>query len=128
MWNYNIPKFYSITYCRILHLKLDKLEVVKESGTSNFYEDPHRVKIPPMRVHNRLYAVHRYRKSSIKPPLSYKPRLRVVPYFSSGIVERVCRLFSRGVIFTRACVSLTLLSLRKNKGLLVVYYKPPSSN
>ena len=29
-----------------------------------------------------------------------------------------CRLFSRGVIFTRARVSLTLLSLRKNGGLL----------
>ena len=31
------------------------------------------------------------------------------------------RLFSRGVIFTRARVSLALLSLRKNGGLLVVY-------
>ena len=32
-----------------------------------------------------------------------------------------CRLFSRGVIFTRARVSLALLSLRKNGRLLVVY-------
>ena len=32
-----------------------------------------------------------------------------------------CRLFSRGVIFTRDRVSLALLSLRKNRGLLVVY-------
>ena len=32
-----------------------------------------------------------------------------------------CRLFSRGVIFTSARVSLALLSLRKNGGLLVVY-------
>ena len=32
-----------------------------------------------------------------------------------------CRLFSRGVIFTRARVSPALLSLRKNGGLLVVY-------
>ena len=32
-----------------------------------------------------------------------------------------CRLFSCGVIFTRARVSLALLSLRKNGGLLVVY-------
>ena len=31
-----------------------------------------------------------------------------------------CRLFSRGVIFTRARVLLALLSLRKNGGLLVV--------
>ena len=54
-------------------------------------------------------------------------RLRVVPHFSLGIVERAkrerawkspharkavgCRLFSRGVIFTRARVSLALLSL-----------------
>ena len=33
-----------------------------------------------------------------------------------------CRLFSREVIFTRAHVSLALLSLRKNGGLLVVYH------
>ena len=32
-----------------------------------------------------------------------------------------CRLLSRGVIFTRARVSLAPLSLRKNGGLLVVY-------
>ena len=32
-----------------------------------------------------------------------------------------CRLFSRGMIFTHARVSLALLSLRKNGGLLVVY-------
>ena len=66
-------------------------------------------------------------------------RLRVVPHFPSGIVERAkrerawitprekrrhaCRLFSRGVIFTPARVSLALLSLRKNGGLLVVYVK-----
>ena len=64
-------------------------------------------------------------------------RLRVVPHFSSGIVERAKRerawkspharkddtrrrLFSRGVIFKRARVSLALLSLRKNGRLLVV--------
>ena len=32
------------------------------------------------------------------------------------------RLFSRGANFTRARVSLALLSLRKNGGLLVVYF------
>ena len=62
-------------------------------------------------------------------------RLRAVPHFSSEIVERAKRerqvkitprekrrhLFSRGVIFTRARVSLALLSLRKSGGLLVVY-------
>ena len=74
-------------------------------------------------------------------------RLRVVPHFSSGKVEQAkrerawkspharkddtrrgerriiflaCRLFSRGVIFTHTRVSLALLSLRKNGGLLVV--------
>ena len=67
-------------------------------------------------------------------------RLRVVPHLSPGIVERAKRErvwkslharkgytrrdgvspFSRGVIFTRARVSLALLSMRKNGGLLVV--------
>ena len=46
-----------------------------------------------------------------KSPMRYgfRARLRVVPHFSSGIVERTkrerawaCRLFSRGVIFKRA--------------------------
>ena len=36
-----------------------------------------------------------------------------------------CRLFSRGVTFTRARVSHALLSLRKNGGLLVVYTHVP---
>ena len=35
-------------------------------------------------------------------------------------IPTACRLFSRGVIFTRARVLLALLSLRKNGGLLVV--------
>ena len=60
-------------------------------------------------------------------------RLRVVPHFSSGIVERSKREPAwksshartgdtrRGEIFTQARVSLSLLSLRKNGGLLVVY-------
>ena len=67
-------------------------------------------------------------------------RLRVVPHFSSGMVERAKReralkikspharkgdtrrgdFFSPGVIFTGARISLALLSLRKNGGLLVV--------
>ena len=34
----------------------------------------------------------------------------------------VCRLFSCGVIFTRARVLVALLSLRKKGGLLVVYF------
>ena len=36
-------------------------------------------------------------------------------------MRTACRLFSRGVIFTRARVLLALLSLRKNRGLRVVY-------
>ena len=60
-------------------------------------------------------------------------RLRVVPHFSSGIVERARvkitpRLFSGGVIFTRARVSHAPLSLRKNGGLLVVYIITCSCN
>ena len=58
-------------------------------------------------------------------------RLRAFPHFPSRIVERAKRAraflpprrvspFSRGVIFTRARVSLTPLSLRENKGLLDV--------
>ena len=42
-----------------------------------------------------------------------EPKMKFVPVTT-------CRLFSRGVIFTRARVSLALLSLRKNGGLLVV--------
>ena len=63
---------------------------------------------------------------------SSEARLQVVPHFSSGIVERAqpgkkffslpaaCHLFWRGVIFTHARISLALLSMRKNGGLLVV--------
>ena len=48
------------------------------------------------------------------------------PYFSDSALVflesflTLRRLFSHGVIFTRARVSLALLSLRKNGGLLVV--------
>ena len=41
--------------------------------------------------------------------------------FCIHVRQAACRLFSRGVIFTRARVSHALLSLRKNGGLLVVY-------
>ena len=87
-------------------------------------------------------------------PLHFS-RLRVVPHSSSGTVEQAKRArawkstqrekatrdgerekffffphrvsaFSRGVIFTHARVSLSLLSLRKNGGLLVVYVFPES--
>ena len=47
-------------------------------------------------------------------------RLRVVPHLSSHGAP-AGRLFSRGAIFTRARVSLALLSLRKNGGLIVFY-------
>ena len=40
------------------------------------------------------------------------------------LLPAACRLFSRGVIFTRARVSLAPLSLRKNGGLLVVQNSP----
>ena len=62
-----------------------------------------------------------------------RPRLRVVPHFPSGIVERAKRervIFlsprrvSRGLIFTPARVSLALLSWMENEGLLLVYSQP----
>ena len=48
------------------------------------------------------------------------------PVMAPGITNQNCTSspplpFSRGVIFTRAHVSLALPSLRKNGGLLVVY-------
>ena len=46
--------------------------------------------------------------------------LGFVSFFS---LPAECRLFSRGVIFMRARVSLALLTLKKNGGLLVVYVK-----
>ena len=48
-------------------------------------------------------------------------RLRVVLHFSSGIVERAKRERVWKSPHTRKGVSLALLSLRKNGGLLVVY-------
>ena len=77
---------------------------------------------------------HKAEVSSAETWFLCKARLRVVPHFSSGKVERAkleracksphaSRLFSRGVIFKRARVSLALLSLRNNRGLLVVYFK-----
>ena len=47
--------------------------------------------------------------------------LSVGPSFFS--LPAACRLFSLGVIFTRAHVSLALLSLRKNGGLLVAHIR-----
>ena len=48
--------------------------------------------------------------------------LRFVCSPSFFSLPAACRLFSRGVIFTRARVSFAPLSLRKNGGLLVVYH------
>ena len=62
-----------------------------------------------------------------------QPRLRVVPHFPLGIVEQAKRerlIFlsprrvSSGLIFTPARVSLALLSLMENEGLLLVYSQP----
>ena len=51
-----------------------------------------------------------------------RARVKITPREKSRFsLPAACRLFSRGVIFTRARVSLALLSLRKNGGLLVVY-------
>ena len=72
----------------------------------------------PLRLANKVLDIRVTETVAAKTILNYF-RPRVVPHFSSGIVERAKR--SRGVIFTRARVSLALLSLRKNEGLLVVY-------
>ena len=58
------------------------------------------------------------------PALSLRACRRLVVY---PLLQQKRRLFSRGVIFTPARVSLALLSLRKNGGLLVVYLQPKAS-
>ena len=55
--------------------------------------------------------------------LLLKIRLRVVPHFSSGIVERVKRERTWKSPHARKGDTQALLSLRKNGGLLVVYLK-----
>ena len=55
--------------------------------------------------------------------LLLKIRLRVVPHFSSGIVERVKRERKWKSPHARKGDTQALLSLRKNGGLLVVYLK-----
>ena len=99
--------------------------------------------LPPCWIYSKSRGF--YRPIRHFSPVKVFLRLRVVPHFSSGMVGRAKRerawkspharkgdtrhfslspprvaFFSRGVIFTRACVSLALLSLRKNGGLLVV--------
>ena len=54
-------------------------------------------------------------------PLSNRCGTALLRYSSCVDYVVTCRLFSRGVIFTRARVFLALLSLRKNGGLLVAY-------
>ena len=58
-----------------------------------------------------------------RKPLA-QPRLRIVPHFSSGIVEPA----KRERACSRSRVSLALLSLRTSEGLLVVYAQPFSYN
>ena len=63
----------------------------------------------------------RARKKKRKKKEKRKKKRRhavVITFFS---LPATCRLFSRGAIFTHARVSLALLSLRTNGGLLVVY-------
>ena len=77
---------------------------------------------------NRLKLL-RSRRQSPEKLNNPKPLLSRIEelYFSKDVKEnalaseRKSRLFSRGVILTRARVSHALLSLRKNGGLLVVY-------
>ena len=56
-----------------------------------------------------------------KSPHARKGKREFFSFFSFFSLPAACHLFSRRVIFPRAHVSLALLSLRKNGGLLVVY-------
>ena len=47
--------------------------------------------------------------------------MKTTPREKGDSLPAACGLFSRGVIFTRARVSLARISLRTNGGLLVVY-------
>ena len=61
--------------------------------------------------------------ASENPILHFNERVKITPREKRRLAagrENVSP-FSRGVIFTRARVSLALLSLRKNEGLVVVY-------
>ena len=79
---------------------------------------------------NYLSAVIHYPYSTSIPPFypfflrdsrasETRARVKITPREKSR--HAACRLFSIGVIFTRARVSLALLSLRKNGGLLIAY-------
>ena len=99
---------------RVIRLRVSlNVSSQRESGKNTQGVHPHvfrrwwvgwgRVKIPPF-VHNSI--MHGWGQG-YKGNFLFRPR-RVSP-------------FSRVLIFTRARVSLALLSLRKNEGLLVVY-------
>ena len=76
-------------------------------------------------VDSGLRAFDRYRQISMEEPNRVLRSRPTHQFKSLGFVcspsffslPTGCRLFSRGVIFTRARVSLALLSLRKNEGL-----------
>ena len=79
---------------------------------------------------NYLSAVIHYPYTTSSPPFypfflrdsrasETRARVKITPREKRR--HAACRLFSRGVIFTPTRVSLALLSLRKNGGLLVAY-------
>ena len=73
----------------------------------------------------RQHAVFLFSKSIEQSACDWRRLARLPSLFLRDSRASETRLFSRGVIFTPARVSLALLSLRKNGGLLVVY---PSLN
>ena len=113
--SFYLPQLF-LSWC--LHMPLPKLT---NSQASLYLTDALKSdRLPISSAHWTLYYAMANR--------SLKCRLRVVPHFSSGIIERAKRerpwksphARKGGVILTRARVSLALLSLRKNEGLLVV--------
>ena len=77
---------------------------------------------PTIAVFTRLFLKARYKVDTVEP--CYYGRWGagggVVGGIENVLIKNSCRLFSRGMIFTRTRVSLVLLSLRENGGPLAV--------
>ena len=86
-----------------------------ESALSNQFDN--RLRVVPHSVPHRSICFRFLRDSRASET---RAREKITSREKKRLVA--CRLFSRGVIFTRARVSLALLSLRKNGGLVVVCF------
>ena len=86
-----------------------------ESALSNQFDN--RLRVVPHSVPHRSICFRFLRDSRASET---RAREKITSREKKRLVA--CRLFSRGVIFTRARLSLALLSLRKNGGLVVVCF------